>query len=202
MHQRKRLAIEIRMKQLDQFFDTREKRKAFFTLVTCIYGCYLLFLLMNVGFHLYQVKSYDALYALLEVEAIQKLYFIRVLLEIMSIPIFRIQYVVQSFLDPLQVQDMVWIGLFLIYIPHVKSSKRMKLCLFSMIACGMICVSLFVVGLSSTSLQMAITLLHWIAYVIWICSAFTMYLFTQKGIQMLYVYKEQFKYEVIEEIET
>lgn len=189
---------------LDQFVDTRSKRRHLLYLIILI-ACILLILpYLFLGVRLLQLSDYPSVFALLKEPLISQTYVSRIILDTISLASFSFMRTMSVLLKELRPFEVFTALLFLLVFPVVEKKRSTTVILLAaLLAAGGIFFCTWQ-GLSSTSLAQAVVYIRCIGGILCALGSFLLCFllyYTRRQLKSYYL-SLQIRVEEIEERET
>ncbi len=186
---------------LDQFVDTRKKRKVLFYLIAIAVFIMIVIPYGILGFYLLRLSNYDSIFSLLETTVVSKTYISRIILEFISMATLQASRIILTLITQLHLIDVAAIVLFVMIYPVIEK-KRKTTGILLLLCIGIIGIFLCVwLGLQSSSLQEALIYLRIIGGILIVISIILLIILIFLFIKYLKQYRIAMQYSVEEIIE-
>ena len=186
---------------LDQFVDTRKKRKVLFYLIAIAVFIMIVIPYGILGFYLLRLSNYDSIFSLLETTVVSKTYISRIILEFISMATLQASRIILTLITQLHLIDVAAIVLFVMIYPVIEK-KRKTTGILLLLCIGIIGIFLCVwLGLQSSSLQGALIYLRIIGGILIVISIVLLIILICVFIKYLKQYRIAMQYRVEEIIE-
>lgn len=186
---------------LDQFVDTRKKRKVLFYLIAIAVFIMIVIPYGILGFYLLRLSNYDSIFSLFDTAIISKTYISRIILEFISMATLQTSRIILTLITQLYLIDVAAIVLFVMIYPVIEK-KRKTTGILLLLCIGIIGIFLCVwLGLQSSSLQEALIYLRIIGGILIVISIILLIILIFLFIKYLKQYRIAMQYSVEEIIE-
>lgn len=186
---------------LDQFVDTRKKRKVLFYLIAIAVFIMIVIPYGILGFYLLRLSNYDSIFSLFDTAIISKTYISRIILEFISMATLQTSRIILTLITQLHLIDVAAIVLFVMIYPVIEK-KRKTTGILLLLCIGIIGIFLCVwLGLQSSSLQEALIYLRIIGGILIVISIILLIILIFLFIKYLKQYRIAMQYSVEEIIE-
>lgn len=186
---------------LDQFVDTRKKRKVLFYLIAIAVFIMIVIPYGILGFYLLRLSNYDSIFSLFDTAIISKTYISRIILEFISMATLQASRIILTLITQLHLIDVAAIVLFVMIYPVIEK-KRKTTGILLLLCIGIIGIFLCVwLGLQSSSLQEALIYLRIIGGILIVISIILLIILIFLFIKYLKQYRIAMQYSVEEIIE-